>query len=180
MLADLISSKTRIKLLLKFFLNSKNAAHLRGLAEEFDESTNAVRVELNRLESAKMLDAYVQGNKKIYRANTAHPLFREIQQIVRKHLGIDQLILTVIGRLGNVDKVYLTGPFAAGQDSPVIDLLIIGNIQLDYLIQLIAKAETLLNRKIRYLHYPSLLWHEHMIDQMDGHPLLIWDNNGEL
>jgi len=41
MLDSLITSKTRIKLLLKFFLNTSTHAYLRGLADEFGESTNA-------------------------------------------------------------------------------------------------------------------------------------------
>ena len=44
MLDTLIQSKTRLKLLLRFFLNPESSAYLRGLAQEFDESTNAVRV----------------------------------------------------------------------------------------------------------------------------------------
>ena len=55
MIETLISSKTRIKLLLKFFLNSNTTAYLRSLESEFGESTNAIRIELNRLEEAGML-----------------------------------------------------------------------------------------------------------------------------
>ncbi len=50
MLGTLITSKTRVKLLLKFFLNSNAKAHLRGLETEFGESSNAIRLELNRFE----------------------------------------------------------------------------------------------------------------------------------
>lgn len=57
MIEALISSKTRIKLLLKFFLNSSNRAYLRGLEEEFGESTNAIRLELNKLEKAGMVSS---------------------------------------------------------------------------------------------------------------------------
>ena len=52
MIEALISSKTRIKLLLKFFLNSKTTSYLRGLEAEFGESSNAIRIELNRFEKA--------------------------------------------------------------------------------------------------------------------------------
>ena len=60
MLEALITSKTRIKLLLKFFLNSGNSAYLRGLEPEFGGSTNAIRQELNRLENANLLVAKVE------------------------------------------------------------------------------------------------------------------------
>ena len=56
MLETLVTSKTRAKLLLKFFLNPSTSAYLRGLADEFGESTNGVRVELNRLMEAGLLE----------------------------------------------------------------------------------------------------------------------------
>ena len=126
MLETLISSKTRIKLLLKFFLNSKTTAYLRGLESEFGDSTNAIRLELNRLEKAGMLTAFMQGNKKMFTANTDHPLFSEVHNILLKHIGIDRLIEGVINRLGEIEKVYLSGQFAKGLDSPIIDLIMIG------------------------------------------------------
>ena len=87
MLETLISSRTRIKLLLRFFLNPSNTAYLRGLAEEFNESTNSIRVELNRFEEAGMLVSNSQGNKKIYKANNNHPLFRDLHSILLKYIG---------------------------------------------------------------------------------------------
>ena len=79
MIDTLISSKTRIKLLLKFFLNSNNKAYLRNLEEEFGESTNAIRIELNRFEQAGMLTSLSEGNKKVFSANTRHPLFNSVR-----------------------------------------------------------------------------------------------------
>ena len=113
-LTDLISSKTRIKILLKLFLNPMVSGYLRGLATEFDDSTNSVRTELNRLMGAGMLTSYKDGNKLLYKANEAYPLYGEIQSIVKKHLGIDQLIKNVVERLGDVEQVYLTGAFSEG------------------------------------------------------------------
>ncbi|MFM8685421.1 MAG: ArsR family transcriptional regulator, partial [Bacteroidota bacterium] len=69
MLDTLITSKTRIKLLLKFFSHQANASYLRLLAEEFEESTNSVRVELNRLTQAGLLQSYQEGNTVQYKAN---------------------------------------------------------------------------------------------------------------
>ncbi len=155
MIESLISSKTRIKLLLKFFLNSEVRSYLRQLEGEFGESSNAVRVELNRLEKAGLLNSYSEGNKRFFRANKQHPLFEDIHNIVRKYIGIDKIILEVIKKLGDVEEVYLTGDFAKGRNSPVIDIIIIGDIDKAYLTQLIEKAENLINRKIKYLNYSS-------------------------
>ncbi|MGJ1291954.1 hypothetical protein [Sphingobacterium multivorum] len=69
MLETLITSKTRLKLLIKFFVSATNRAHLRGLAEEFQESTNAIRKELNQLSEAGYLDRKTEKNKVVYSAN---------------------------------------------------------------------------------------------------------------
>ncbi len=153
MLETLISSKTRIKLLLKFFLNSNTTAYLRSLESEFGESTNAIRLELNRLEEAGMLASFSDGNKKMFRANIAHPLFREIHNILLKTIGLDQLVENVIERLGEVEQVFLVGEFAKGNDSPIIDLIFIGQIDRSYLINVVERIEGLIKRKIRYLIY---------------------------
>jgi len=176
MIDTLISNKTRIKLLLKFFLNQRNRSYLRGLEQEFGESSNAIRIELNRLEGACMLRSEATGNKKYFQANTRHPLFNEIQSIVKKYVGIDQIIENVVMRLGNVQEVYLTGTFAKGLNSQIIDIALVGKIEVKYLTDLIAKSEQLIDRKIRYIIYrpedPSL-------KQLRVNPdfLLIWSEN---
>jgi len=152
MLDTLVTSKTRLKLILKFFLNPCSSAYLRGLSEEFGESSNAVRLELNRFEDAGLLQSEVDGNKKLYRANLKHPLYKDINSIIRKTIGIDKIVDEVVEKLGDVEEAYVTGDFAIGKDSKTIDILMVGtDIHKDYLYKLIDKAESLIKRKIRYL-----------------------------
>ena len=174
MIETLISSKTRIKLLLKFFLNSRSTSYLRGLEAEFGESSNAIRLELNRFEKAGMLKSYTEGNRKYFQANTDHPLFSEVHGILLKYIGFDRIIDTVIERLGEIREVYIVGQFSKGLDSPVIDLMFTGDIDENYLIKLIRKAEDLIHRKIRYIIYrndevTTIDW-----KQFDPQPLLLW------
>lgn len=174
MIEALISSKTRIKLLLKFFLNSNASSYLRGLESEFGESSNAIRLELNRFEKAGMLESRSQGNKKYFSANTKHPLFGEIHNIVLKYVGFDKIIENVVHRLGNVREVFVVGEFARGLDSPMIDLIFIGDIDKMYLLTLVEKVEKLIDRKIRYIIYSenekkSIDWRHFQIE-----PLLLW------
>lgn len=126
-------------------------AYLRGLADEFGESTNAIRLELNRMEEAGLLCSEEEGNKKVYHANHKHPLFNDIHSIVLKHSGITQIIDEVIERVGDIDKVWVCGDFAVGKDSGSIELVIKGeNINHSYFVALVDKAEALIGRKIIY------------------------------
>ena len=149
MINTLITSQTRIKILKKFFLNNKTRAHLRGLESEFGESSNAIRVELNRFEEAGLLNSLRDGNKKLFQANPLHPLYRDIHNIIMKETGIDRVIEKVIHRIGSLLAVYLTGDFAQGRDSKVIELILVGaEIDREYLARKVMQAEELVGRKV--------------------------------
>jgi hypothetical protein len=175
MLDSLVTSKTRVKLLLKFFLNSKNKSYLRNLEQEFGESSNAIRIELNRLESADLLRSEISGNRKYFMANTSHPLYKDINSIVKNFVGIDKLIERVVNEIGNLERAYITGDFARGIDSQIIDLVLVGkNIETSFIETLISKAENLITRKIRYL----ILTESQMTDYFKNKPvLIIWEQD---
>ena len=175
MLDSLITSKTRVKLLLKFFLNSKTKSYLRNLEQEFGESSNPIRVELNRLEGAGLLTSEVAGNRKYFFANTKHPLFGDINNILKKIVGIDQIIERITSQIGDLEAAYVTGDFAKGRDSKIIDLVLVGkNLDNNYIANLVEKAESLIDRKVRYL----VLTPDQMQDYFREKPvLLIWQTD---
>jgi len=152
MLKSIITSGTRIKLLMKFFLNPKMKGYLRQLASEFGESTNGIRLELNKLHQAQVLSANHEGRNKIYQANVEHPLFEEIRSIVLKSAGIDQVLNNIIKKLGAIELAFIRGDFAHGRDGGLIDLVIVGeNINISELERIKNKTEGLINRKISVL-----------------------------
>ncbi len=176
MLDTLISSKTRIKLLLKFFINRQSKAYLRQLESEFGESSNAIRIELNKFEAAGMLSSEPEGNKKLYRVNEKHPLYPELRKIVMKYVGLDRIVEDVARQLGDLKRVYLMGDYARGRDSGIIDLAVIGRVDEAYLLKLVRKAETLIGRKVRYLLFDD----QKGFESLGAAPvLLLWDEKGK-
>lgn len=172
MIESLITSKTRIKLLLKFFLNSQTTSYLRSLEAEFGESSNSIRIELNKMESAGLLNSSIEGNKKLFYANTSHPLFGDIHSILKKFVGIDQINEKIASQIGDLQAAYLIGDLATGHDSKIIDLVLVGNnpdrASIDTLV---STAENFISRKIRY----TFLSREEMIrDYSDKPVLIIW------
>ena len=151
MLESLITSKTRLRLLIKFFINIANKGYLNSLANVFGESTNSVRKELNNLSSAGYLQKHNQNNKVIYSANASHPLFKIIQKTIHKHLGIEEILERVYNRIGDVKKVLLLGDYAKGIDSGVIEVLIVGNkINKKYLDEISPIIEKKIKRKVNF------------------------------
>jgi hypothetical protein len=180
MINTLITSQTRIKLLMKFFLNSSIKAHLRGLESEFGESSNAIRIELNRFEEAGLLHSLKSGNKKVYQANERHPLFRDIHSMLLKESGIDRVIEKVIHRMGMLESIYLTGDFARGNDSPVIELILVGaDIDREYLARKVNQAETLCGRKVSYVVLDPCEAGDYLLKLKPSDLLPIWSNQSK-
>lgn len=174
MIETLISSKTRVKLLLKFFLNSNNSSYLRNLESEFGESTNAIRLELNKFEDAGLLNSSLQGNKKFFKANTDHPLYNDLNSMLLKFTGLDKIVEKVISKLGDLERAYVVGNLAKGLNSEVVDLVFIGDIDKKYLFNLIEKAEVMIKKKIKYVLYSKgELSEEDLEQKFNGH-LLLW------
>lgn len=149
MLETLITSKTRLRILVKFFTNAANNGHLRGLAEEMNESTNAIRKELNNLSEAGYLEKKAAQNRVSYKANTKHPLFKTLQEIVFKHLGLDAIITMILERMGIVQQIVVLGDYANGIDSGTIEVLIVGKeLNANYIDQLALKIEAEIKRKV--------------------------------
>ena len=152
MLESIITSKTRLNLLIKFFVNIANKGYLNSLANEFGESTNSVRKELNNLTSAGYLTRKVNNNKVMYSANVKHPMFSVLQTIVRKHLGIEDILERIINKIGDIDKIVLLGDYAKGLDSGTIEVLVIGkNINKEFLDEIHPRIEKEINRKINFM-----------------------------
>ncbi|MDB2330024.1 ArsR family transcriptional regulator [Candidatus Arcticimaribacter forsetii] len=151
MLNKLITSKTRLRLLIKFFINQANSGYLNGLASEFNESTNSIRKELNHLSEAGYLQKYKDHNKVGYKANTGHPLFDMLQKVVHKHLGLEEIVERVLERMGPVQKILLVGDYAEGLDSGTIDVVLIGNkLNTEYIEALEEKIEGVIDRKVNF------------------------------
>ncbi|WP_246034008.1 ArsR family transcriptional regulator [Flavobacterium sangjuense] len=125
---------------------------MRGLAEEFDESTNSIRKELNNLSEAGYLNKVTIQNRISYNANTQHPLFETLQKLVFHYLGLPTIIEMIVERMGIVEQIYIIGDYARGIDSGTIEVIIVGP-QLDkqYLNQLEGKIEKEIERKVRFI-----------------------------
>ena len=152
MLNSLITSKTRLRMLIKFFVSAANHGYLNGLANEFNESTNSIRKELNNLSSAGYLLKSKENNRIIYNANTSHPMFEVLQKIVRRHLGLEDIVETVIDKIGDVDQIALTGKYAEGIDSGNIEIIINGSkVNYEYLKNIKPKIKKKIGREVSFL-----------------------------
>lgn len=168
MLDKIISSKTRLKLLLRFFVSATSSGHMRGVAQEFDDSTNAIRKELNQLSDAGYLHREKQQNRIVYRANTANPLFKPIQHLLHSFLGVDQWVEQILTRVGDVQQISLVGDYARGLEGKHIEALVLGeHIDREYVEKLATKVSGQIDKDIK-------IWYE---DHEDLRPRIILFNS---
>jgi hypothetical protein len=172
----LISSKTRIRILMRFFCNPGTSSYLRELAKEFNVSTNAVREELAQLTLAGFLNIRKSGRQVNYQANEKHPLFPELKSMIAKVMGIDQVIDGIVSRLGKLEQAYLIDDYAEGKDTGIVDLVLVGDINMAQLTDLSQKTEKYIKRKIRSLVVSSKEFAD-LGDRFRNRPrLLIWES----
>lgn len=171
-LNSLITSKTRVKILMRLFLNPDRDAYLRELADEFNISTGLVSEELKQLKKAGFLQSQKNGRQLHFHANRQHPLFAELNSMVKKALGMDKIVDSIVERLGNLENAYLVGDYAEGKDSGIIDLVLVGDIDQVNLSDLVSKTEKHIGRKIRTL-VVGLAEFEAMQEMFSKKPLLL-------
>jgi predicted transcriptional regulator len=136
---------------MRFFFNPGTKAYLRELSKDLNVSTNAVREELNQLTQTKLLTSEKNGRNVYYVANDQHPLFPELKSMVSKVMGLDQVVESILTRLGDLEKAYIIDDYAEGKDTGIIDLVLVGNIDQYHLNDLSRKTEHYIKRKIRPL-----------------------------
>ncbi len=149
--AGLITSKTRVRILMRLFLNPDQRSYLRELAGEFGASPSLIRDELRQLSDSGLLESHRSGRQIHYRANTRHALFPELHSMVRKALGMDRILESIVQRLGDLDRALLIDDYAEGKDTGIIDLVLVGEIDRANLDDLVRKTERYVGRKIRVL-----------------------------
>lgn len=154
-LSELITSKTRLRLLLKFFCRPGVRGHLRGLAEELGESTNSIRLELKKLEQAGLLIKETEGQKKVFYVDEQNTFHSELVKLVTKYLGFDQIINDLLTKAGEIKEVYVVGDYACGIDGGLIEVLIVGNIRISEMAPIVKNIESKICRKIEINIYGS-------------------------
>jgi len=175
LLGPLITSKTRLKLLLRFFVNQDLSGYLQGLSKELDENSNSIRVELNRLEEAGILHSEHEGRRKLYRVNKTHPLTSDLTSMIRKVTGIEDLVDRIVNRIGDdLKQVWISGRLAMGLESNELEVLLVGEgFDSVYIAELMGKVEEKLEKKVSYSTTPALsTWQKE-------NSLLVWQKQDE-
>ncbi|OGC52194.1 hypothetical protein A2982_01770 [candidate division WWE3 bacterium RIFCSPLOWO2_01_FULL_39_13] len=151
-LEDIITSEVRIKIIVELFSETDKHLYVRELTRRVGTEINAVRRELKRLTKAGLVKKEKRGNRLYYLIKKDHPFYYELLSMVAKERGIGRKILENLNQLGKVKLAVLSSEFAEGRESEKdeLDLLLVGNIDLDLLSRLVAESGREIKKDINY------------------------------
>lgn len=152
MLQDLITSKTRVKLLSIFLDDPSSMYHVRELVRRSGEEINAVRRELMLLEKKGILVREQRANRVYYYLEKTYPFYFDLIRVYAKMSGLGADILGNKVKLGKIKYVMLSGKFVRRirEKEGEVDLLVIGTVVLPELSLLVRKEEARRGQEINY------------------------------
>lgn len=152
MFSDLITSKSRVKLLNVFLSNPTEMFHVRELVRRTTDEINAVRRELAFLEKKGILVKEPRANRVYYSLSKNYSFYFDLLRLGSKNIGLGAEILKNKVKLGKIKYAMFSGRFLRKmKDQPdEVDLLIVGNVVLPELALLIREEERRLATEINY------------------------------
>lgn len=177
--SGLITSNMRIRILMRLFLNPERNAYLRELADEFKASPSHIKEELSNLTETGLLLRTKEGRQVLFSANRNHPVFSELHSMVKKALGMDRILSSIIQRLGNLEKAFLVDDYAEGKDTGIVDLVLVGDIDQNNLQDLTKKTERYIERKIRTLVLTSTEFSQLQVNLQKRPQFLLWEQESK-
>lgn len=152
-LSDIITSKVRVKILELFYGNVKEIYHVRGVVRELDEEINAVRRELDKLETVGMLKSESRGNRRYYHLREDYIFYEDILTLVSKTKGLGADLIANRNKIGKIGYIMFSGSFARRKPrrrEDDVDVLVVGEVVLPELAAVIRKEESIRSKEINY------------------------------
>ena len=154
-LTKLFWSKTRTKLLEKFFLEyesgNNDGFHMRALSRDLDEQINSIKRELDSLEELNILKSREESKKKFFFLNKNFILLEEFKSIFLKTYNPYDSIKKFFKTQDFLDLVIINEELAkrlVGNTNNIVDIFLIWEMDKIAFNEFLAK--TFFNRKIKY------------------------------
>lgn len=152
MFSDLITSKSRVKLLNVFLSAPSEMFHVRELVRRTGDEINAVRRELQFLEKKGILSREPRANRVYYSLSKNYSFYYDLLRLASKNVGLGSEIIKNKVKLGRIKFAMFSGKFARGikKEPDEVDLIVVGNVVLPELALLIRDEEKRIGREINY------------------------------
>jgi predicted nucleotidyltransferase len=162
MLERLFTSRVRVRLLTLFVTRPAEAFYIRQIGRITGETYNNVRQELKNLAELGLIREERRANATYYQANVEHFLFPELKRLVLKTEAVGDRLREALSTLENIRVAFIYGSTARGREaaSSDIDLMVIGDVDLEALDRAADNIEEELGRTVNYTVFDVEEWRE--------------------
>jgi predicted nucleotidyltransferase len=155
MIEKLLGSRLRTKLLGWLLSHSDQSFFVRQMEQLIDENSTNISRELRRLEQMGLVQSEKRANLKYYKINQRCPFYGELKGLFLKTVGAPAEIKEALKGIEGIETAFIYGSLAKGEGNSGsgIDLLIVGSIDEDKLLESLPNLERRLGREINYSIY---------------------------
>lgn len=148
-LGQILSSKVRAEFFRILFGVDRPEIHLREIERRSGFAIGTVRQEASKLVLLGLIRERRDGNRLYFKADSEHPLFVDICNLVVKTSGLVDILRSALAGSG-IAWAFVFGSMATGKQKPEsdIDLFVVGNTGLRDLSKLLRKASETTGREI--------------------------------
>jgi predicted nucleotidyltransferase len=149
----LFGSKTRVSLLSKLLMNADKSWYIRELSRALEIPYSMLYKEVKNLVSLGVINEEKRGKVTLVSVNKSLPFFAELKSLMVKTVGLSDLLRTALSELKEIRYALVYGSFASGEESVSsdVDLLIIGNLDEERVLNVVGKVEKEVEREINYI-----------------------------
>jgi len=150
-IGNLLLGQTRGQILALLLGAPDEPFFLRQIARQIGASAGTAHRELNLLADAGLILRSVLGSQVFYRANRDHPIFPELRALLAKTLGVFELMKRALAPLSpRIEFAFVYGSVARGDDKAAsdIDLMVVGRVSLDEILDALGPLEKQLRRPV--------------------------------
>ena len=150
-LADLLFGRTRGAVLALLYGHADQSFYTRQIAREVDASVGAVQRELENLSKVVLIVRKSVGTQVFYQANRDAPIFREMQGMVNKTIGVFSILRSALHPLAKrILVAFVYGSVAREEETAHsdVDLLVVGKVTLDEILSRLSTVEKNIGRPI--------------------------------
>jgi len=151
----------RRQVLALLLLHPERKLHVREIARLTGTAAGTLNKELARLRRAGLLECERVGNQLQYSANRAHQIYPELASILRKTVGLADVLIEALTPLAEKIEIALVfgsvarGTETAGSD---IDVLIIGAVDFGSIVDVVHPVQQQLGREVNPKVYAVREW----------------------
>lgn len=147
----LFPNQYRRKVLALLLMQPDQKMHLRELARQTQAAPGTLKKELDALCHVGLLTSERVGNQVQFQANQGHPIFAELQALIRKTTGLADVLRQALQPLGDaVELAFVFGSMASGSAhaGSDVDLLVVGSASFAQVVEATYAAQAPLGRDI--------------------------------